>query len=75
MVFCGLSTQPPPQHWAEARLDWQVCANRFHSGSVHSVAFCPQGKRIVSASGENDGLVKIWDAPSGAEVSSLVGMR
>ena len=39
-----------------------------HQGEVHSVAFSPDGKRIVSGAG--DKLVKIWDAASGAEVIS-----
>jgi len=40
-----------------------------HSGSVFSVAFSPNGTRIVSGSG--DKLVKIWDAATGAEVTSM----
>jgi len=31
-----------------------------HSGTVHSVSFSPNGKRIVSGSG--DKTLKIWDA-------------
>ena len=44
-----------------------------HSGVVLSVAFSPDGKRIVSAS--SDRLVKIWDTATGAEVRSVVGVR
>ena len=44
-----------------------------HSDGVISVGFSPNGKRIVSGSG--DKLVKIWDAATGAEVRSFVGVR
>jgi WD40 repeat protein len=37
---------------------------------VNSVAFSPDGKRIVS--GSDDTLVKIWDAATGDEVSSVL---
>jgi len=36
----------------------------------NSVAVSPDGKRIVS--GADDCLVKIWDAQTGANVSSFV---
>ena len=39
-----------------------------HSDGVDSVAFSRDNTRIVS--GSNDRLVKIWDADTGAEVSS-----
>ena len=42
---------------------------RGHSGPVYSVAFSPDGKWIVSGSG--DKLVKIWDAATGVEVRSV----
>ena len=41
-----------------------------HSYMVLSVAFSPNGDRIVS--GSSDKLVKIWDTETGAEVSSFV---
>ena len=44
-----------------------------HSHFVMSVAFSPNGDRIVS--GSSDKLVKIWDTETGAEVSSFVGVR
>ena len=31
-----------------------------HSGTVHSVSFSPDGKRIVS--GSDDNTLKVWDA-------------
>jgi WD40 repeat protein len=42
-----------------------------HAGSVHSVAFSPDGKRIVTAS--SDKTIKIWDAESGKEIRTLKG--
>jgi len=44
-----------------------------HADEVLSVAISPDGKRIVS--GSVDGLVRIWDAATGAEVNSVVGVR
>ena len=43
-----------------------------HSGWVISVAFSPNGKRIVS--GSEDNLVKIWEIATGAEVCGFVGV-
>ena len=80
VAFCGLSAHPPPHNWSEARLGWQVCSPTGHSqnvfrmgGEVRSVSFSPDGTRIVSTSEWNDGLVKIWDAPTGDQVGSSVG--
>ena len=44
-----------------------------HGGQVTSVAFSPDGKRIVS--GSDDKLVKIWDVETGTEVRSFVEGR
>ena len=37
---------------------------------MHSVAYSPDGKHIVSGSG--DSTVKVWDAATGTEVSHRV---
>ena len=42
-----------------------------HLGSVTSVAFSPDGKRLVSASA--DQTVKVWDAATGSETLTLKG--
>jgi WD40 repeat protein len=48
--------------------DWQECTLTGHSGEVTSVAFSPDGTRVVS--GSWDQLVKIWSSETGAEVCS-----
>jgi WD40 repeat protein len=42
-----------------------------HSDNVYSVAFSPDGGRIVSGSGDN--TVKLWDAASGALLRTFEG--
>ncbi len=42
-----------------------------HTGSIASVAFAPDGKRIVSAS--LDRSLRLWDAQSGEELSRVAG--
>jgi len=53
------------------RVRWQVHTLRGHSGKVRSVAFSPDGTRVVS--GSEDTLLKIWDAATAAEVRSDPG--
>jgi WD40 repeat protein len=43
------------------------CPVAGHSGPVFSVAFSPDGNRVVS--GSKDYLVIIWDTDTGTEVS------
>ena len=52
---------------------WQVYTLKGHTNGVSTVAFSPDGKRVVS--GSRDRLVKIWDAITGLEVGSFVGVR
>ena len=46
------------------------CRVAGHAGSVNSIVFSTDGTQIVS--GSSDGLVKIWNAESGAEVSNAL---
>ena len=54
----------------------QECTLRGHSAAVNSVAFSPDGTRVVSASGDeededsSDNTVRIWDIASGKEVGA-----
>ena len=43
-----------------------LCTLDGHLSNVRAVAFSADGARIVS--GSNDGLVKVWNADTGAEV-------
>jgi WD40 repeat protein len=58
----------------EMRVSWQLCTLTGHSDAVLSVAFSPDGKRVVSGSHDSD--LKIWNVPmpSELEVSSFVGV-
>lgn len=58
--------------WSEEKVGWQVGTLVGHLGYVLSVAFSPDGNRIVS--GSDDTLVKIWDAETMAEVSTFGGV-
>src|SRR6185369_7861321 len=53
----------------------QILTLQGSFGWVHSVAFSPDGKRIVGGSGEfyEPGAVKVWDAASGQEILTLKG--
>ena len=50
-----------------------LCTLTGHSNVVASVAYSPDGKHIVSGSGDN--TVKVWDSQTGKEVSVLVCHR
>jgi WD40 repeat protein len=43
-----------------------------HTGIVTSVAFSPDGKRILSGSWGDDTL-RVWDAGKGSEIRTLTG--
>ena len=49
------------------------CQVSGHSRKVLSVAFSPDGQRVVS--GSIDKTVKIWDTETGAEVSIFLEVR
>ena len=52
---------------------WQVFTLAGHTGSVGSVAFSPDGTRVISAA--DDKLVKIWNTATGVEVRILECVR
>ena len=50
-----------------------ACPVTGHAAAVNSVAFSPDGTRVVSASGrfgESDNAVRIWDVASGKKVGA-----
>ncbi|KAJ1487645.1 hypothetical protein T484DRAFT_1785873 [Baffinella frigidus] len=49
------------------RVVWQGHSLQGHSDSITSIAFSPDGKRVVS--GCHDKLIKIWNVETFAEVS------
>ena len=70
----GVRAGYPGLKWSDEKVHfWQVRTLTGHSFSVYSVAFSPDGTRVVS--GSRDELVKIWDAATGAEVRIFVGER
>jgi WD40 repeat protein len=51
----------------------EVMTLRGHFGWILSIAFSPDGERIVS--GSSDKTVKVWDAATGAEIMTLRGHK
>jgi len=69
-------TTHPPRPWAHNLIRPResraiVMTLIGHTGGVNSVAYSPDGKRIVSAS--DDKTIKIWDATTGEELKTLAG--
>jgi WD40 repeat protein len=58
------------QIW-DAHTGREILSLKGIKDSVYSVAFSPDGKRIVS--GSNDGTLKLWDAQDGHEILALKG--
>jgi WD40 repeat protein/serine/threonine protein kinase len=53
--------------------DQALMTLRGHDGNVNSVAFSPDGSRIVSCG--DDQTIKVWETKSGAEVMTLHGHK
>ncbi|MEW6235875.1 MAG: protein kinase [Candidatus Omnitrophota bacterium] len=57
----------------DAKTGKELITLRGHSGPVASLAFSPDGRRIVTGGGMGDGTVKVWNANTGRELISLEG--
>jgi WD40 repeat protein len=44
-----------------------------HAAGLHSLAYSPDGRYIVTSGDEPDSSVKVWDAETGAEIYTLTG--
>jgi WD40 repeat protein/serine/threonine protein kinase len=60
----------------DAKTGQELLTCKGHTTDVHRVAYSPDGKRLVSASGvlgdpDKPGEVKVWDAQTGQELLSL----
>ncbi|KAF7968724.1 hypothetical protein HWV62_29591 [Athelia sp. TMB] len=57
-----------PRHW-----DACLCTMEGHAGDVNSVAFSPDGSRVLS--GSSDGTIRLWDSVSGVQLNVLESPR
>jgi WD40 repeat protein len=53
----------------------ELYTQEAHSGPVTAIAFSPDGSRVVSAGGEGEPTIKLWDTVSGQELWSLAGPK
>ena len=75
----GLLQKVPPAH---RNFEWYLARAKFegadltcygHTYSVNSVSFSPDGTRIASGSSGSDDTIKLWDAATGEEITTLKG--
>jgi dipeptidyl aminopeptidase/acylaminoacyl peptidase len=65
-VAGGGAAAAPPDRLAAA-----FVSRPYHTSRVYTVAFSPDGRRVVSASW--DGTAKLWDARTGRELRTFAG--
>jgi WD40 repeat protein len=61
----------PNTAWSQATAEPELRIDSRHGGSVHSVAFSPDGKMLASA--HNDSTIQLWDLGNGRVIRSFVG--
>jgi len=59
---------------------WDATTGKFrhdhwHTSAINSVAFSPDGKRLVSGAARPDNIVRIWDPLTGKETAQLRGHK
>lgn len=69
-----LETQPPEDATTTA-IKGELMAFEEHHEPVWSVAFSPDGKRVLSGSGKKNGeySIRLWEAESGKEIQKFLG--
>jgi serine/threonine protein kinase/WD40 repeat protein/predicted nucleic acid-binding Zn-ribbon protein len=56
-------------------LNQEVHSMRYEGGPINSLAFSPDGGRLITAIGEPDNLAAVWDIASETQIYSLIGHR
>jgi WD40 repeat protein len=60
-----------PRLWWDAETGQEIRTFRGHTGQVRSVAFSPDGTRVLT--GSSDETAKLWDAETGQEIRTFLG--
>ncbi len=60
-------------HYVHRLCHASIVTFKGHRGEVTAASFDPDGRRVVTASG--DGTARVWDAATGAEVAALKGHK
>jgi WD40 repeat protein len=72
--IAAANTDQTVQVW-DAKTRQMLHSFRAHTDATQSVAFFPDGRRIVTAGGGLDRTIKIWDWTSGTVLATYSGLR